>query len=162
MRAPRRRPPQLRQSGITTRVAGASIAVALLGAASGCSGDPTEAYCEEVQAQQTPLTEAAASGATGLLQALPSFEVLRDKAPDDIADDWVIVVQRVTVLRAALDEAGVDPTSYDPEEPPADLSEQEQAAIAAAATGLLTDAMVTALGSVQQHARDVCKTPLTL
>lgn len=147
---------------IARRLTEAAIAVAVLGTASGCSGDPTEAYCTEVQAQQTPLTEAAAAGATGLLQALPSFEVLRDKAPDDIADDWAIVVQRVTVLRAALDDAGVDPATYDPEEPPADLSEQEQAAITAAATGLVTDAMVTALGSVQQHARDVCKTPLTL
>ena len=147
---------------IARRLAQAALAVAVLGAASGCSGDPTEEYCSEVQAQQKPLTEAAAAGATGLLQALPSFEVLRDKAPDDIADDWAIVVQRITVLRNALDDAGVEPGAYDPEEPPADLSEQEQAAITAAATGLVTDAMVTALSSVQQHARDVCKTPLTL
>lgn len=128
-----------------------------------CGGESViDGYCAEVRDQQTALTEAAASGATGLLEALPSFEVLREKAPDDIVDAWTVVVQRVTVLSDALDDAGVDPTSYDPEAPPADLSDDDRAAITAAATGLLTDAMREALDRVQQQARDVCKTPLSL
>lgn len=156
------RTPQRRLSRTLTRVAGVFLAVALVGAAAGCSSDPTDDYCSEVRAQQKPLTEAAVAGASGLLQALPSFEALRDKAPEDIADEWVIVVQRITVLREALDEAGVDPAAYDPAEGPKDLSELEQATIAAAASGLLTTAMSDALDSVQQHSRDVCKTPLSL
>ena len=46
----------------------------LVGGLAGCSDDPLDAYCAEVQAQQKPLTEAAAAGSTGLIDALPSFE----------------------------------------------------------------------------------------
>lgn len=150
-----------------TRVAGRRrggtvLALALL-TTTACGGqDDTERYCAEVETQQKPLTEAAAAGVTGLLQALPSFVALRDRAPDDIVDAWVVVVQRVTVLSEALDAAGVDPASYDPENPPADVSDDAQAAISAAASGLVTEAMTEAFDSVQQQARDVCKTPLSL
>lgn len=146
---------------------GAAVALGLaltgvLAGASGCGGDPLDAYCEEVEAQQRPLTEAAAAGPTGLLQALPSFEALRAASPDDLAADWSVVVQRVSALDEALEQADVAPADYDPESPPEDLTEEEQAAITAAASGLVTDAMADALDSVQQQARDVCKTPLSL
>ncbi|CAN5368108.1 hypothetical protein BH09ACT12_BH09ACT12_37470 [soil metagenome] len=141
---------------------GLCLVLGLLGVTSGCGDDPIESYCAEVEVQQKPITEAVAAGATGLLLALPSFEALRDKAPDDIADKWAVVVQRISVLEEALDDAGVDPASYDPEQPPADLSKDELAAITAAASGLVTEATTEALDSVQQHARDVCKTPLSL
>ena len=145
------------------RHARSALAGALvLGALAACGGDGTDRYCEEVAEQQLALTEAAAAGPTGLLQALPSFEALRAVAPSDIAADWAVVVRRVSVLDEALAEAGVDPTTYDPEKPPADLSDEDQAAITAAASGLLTPAMVESLGRVQQQARDVCKTPLSL
>ena len=133
------------------------------GLATGCSEDRFEAYCDEVQAQQEPLTEALAQGAqTGLLAALTPFEALQDKAPDDIADDWGIVVQRVRTLGDALDGAGVDPATYDPDAPPADLSDTDRAAIDAAAAQLLSPASRTALANVEQQARDVCGTPLNL
>ena len=147
------------------RVLGATLGLVLLSTTVACGtdrDDVIDAYCAEVRDQQAPLTEAAASGATGLLEALPSFEALRDKSPDDIADAWAVVVQRTRVLADALDDAGVDPASYAPGEPPAGVSEADRAAIAAAASGLLTDAMRQALDRVQQQARDVCKTPLSV
>ncbi|WP_323793536.1 hypothetical protein [Nocardioides sp.] len=146
----------LRRTGV------ALTSALLLGALSACGGDGVERYCEEVSEQQLALTEAAASGATGLLEALPSFEALRAESPSDIAADWAVVVQRVSVLEEALADADVDPATYDPENPSDDLSDEDQAAIAAAASGLVTPAMVEALGRVQQQARDVCKTPLSL
>lgn len=138
------------------------LTLLLAGGLAGCGEDPIERYCEEVRAQQEPLTEAAAAGATGLLLALPSFEALRAEAPEDLAPAWSVVVSRVSALEEALDAAGIDPAAYDPEQPPAGLGEEEQAAIEAAASGLLTDAVSEALDSVQQQARDVCKTPLSL
>lgn len=127
------------------------------------SDDPYADYCAEVQAQQRPLTEAAALGAPrALLVALPSFERLSERAPDDLVDEWAVVVQRITALRDALDTAGIDVASYDPKNPPADLTTAEQAGLTAAASGLLTLAMKDALDGVQQQARDVCKTPLSL
>ena len=120
-------------------------------------------YCAEVQAQQRPLTEAAALGAPqALLVALPSFVRLSDRAPGDLVDEWAVVVQRITALSDALDEAGIEAATYDPDKPPADLTSADQARLTAAASGLLTVSMKLALDSVQQQARDVCKTPLSL
>ncbi len=125
--------------------------------------DPFERYCAEVRTQQTPLTEAAAQGAPqALLLALPSFERLSEVAPDDLVDEWAIVVQRISRLEAAIDAAGIDVATYDPAKPPEDLTDADQARLTSAASGLLSPAMKNALDAVQQQARDVCKTPLSL
>ena len=49
----------------------------------GCGDDdPFAAYCDEVQAQQQPLTEALATeGPTALINALPSFRKLSERRP---------------------------------------------------------------------------------
>ena len=149
-----------------TRVA--ALLTALLAAATpalgGCGeDDPFEAYCEEVEAQQAALSEDLAGGeATGLIDALPEFERLEAKAPDDLQDEWDTVISRIGALVGALEDAGVDPASYDREKPPADLSPEDRKAIDAAARALVTPEMARALAGVEQQARDVCKTPLTL
>ena len=108
------------------------------------------------------ISDALASGGqtSGLIQALPSFEALAAKAPDDIADDWEIVIERINDLVDALDAAGVDPDSYDRRHPPAGLDPEERAAIDAAATALVSATTGRAMSGVQQQARDVCKTRL--
>ena len=142
--------------------------VAVLGAlilllpVTGCGeDDPYAAYCAEVEAQQKPLTEALAQGGpTALIAALPSFEALAEKAPDDLADEWRTVVGSISDLVDALEAAGVDPDTYDRETPPDGLDDEEQDRIDAAARGLTRPATVEALTGVQQQARDVCKLPL--
>ncbi|MBU1801443.1 MAG: hypothetical protein KKA97_04220 [Actinobacteria bacterium] len=149
-----------RRRGWTAAVLTVVLGVGLAGCG---DDDPFARYCDEVADQQRPLTEAAAAGPTrGLLQALPSFRALQEKSPDDIADEWAVVVQRLTVLDDALEAADVDATTYDPAQPLEDLSGEDAAAIRAAASGLVTEAMRTALDAVQQQSRDVCKTPLSL
>ena len=54
-----------------------------------------------------------------LLQALDVLRDLQDKAPDDISDEWQQVVGRIEALEQALDDAGVDPATYDRDQPPA-------------------------------------------
>jgi len=137
--------------------------VALVGV-SGCgTDDPFAAYCDEVAAQQRPLTEALAQGApTGLLAALPSFQALADQAPDDLVDEWAVVTQRLSTLQRALEAADVDPRTYNPQRPPSGVSDADRTAIETAAMGLVAPAMAAALDGVQQQARDVCKTPLSL
>jgi hypothetical protein len=125
--------------------------------------DRFTAYCDEVGRQQQALSDALAQGeTTGLLAALPSFEALEAEAPDDIADEWGTVVRRVTVLRDALDDAGVDPATYDPEKPPPGVTRDQRVAITAAANGLSDPTTQQAFQAVQQQVRDVCGTPLTL
>ncbi len=66
------------------------------------------------------------------------------------------------MLRDALDDAGVDPSTYDPKKPPTGVTEEQRAAIAAAATALASRETQQAFESVQQEVRDVCGTPLSM
>ena len=61
-----------------------------------------------------------------------------------------------------MDDAGVDPATYDRDDPPEDVSEEERDRIDAAAEELTTQESVAAFAAVEQQARDVCKTPLRL
>ncbi|MCR6033731.1 hypothetical protein GGQ22_20180 [Nocardioides sp. zg-579] len=128
-----------------------------------CSQDPHEAYCEVVEEQRPDLSETVADGSpAALLEALPSLEALEDAAPRDLRDEWDLVTGRVRELRDALADAGLDPATYDRAESPAGVTEAERARIDAAARELVARATVEALAGVQQQARDVCGTPLTL
>ncbi len=143
----------------------AVAAVCLVVPLGACSDDedPFERYCAVVEDEQQALSEALSTGGSaGLLPGLPIFERLLDAAPDDIADDWGVVVQRLTVLDDALRAAGVDPATYDPVDPPDDVTEEEQTAIEVGASSVATEAVREALENVQQQARDVCKTELSL
>ena len=129
----------------------------------GCGDDdPADSYCAVVEQERPGLAEVldASSGSSGLLPALPAFERLEDAAPRDIADDWSVVVQRLRGLAQALEDAGADPATYDPVDPPDGVTDQEQEAISLAAGSLATEGVVEAFDNVQQQARDVCKTSL--
>ncbi|WP_205475188.1 hypothetical protein [Nocardioides sp. SYSU D00038] len=129
----------------------------------GCGEDGPEGYCEAVADHQEELTEIiGAGGPDALLRALPVFRDLRAAAPRDVRDEWQQVVGALEDLADALDEAGVEPSSYDPEAPPSDLAPEERDRIEAAATALASPQTTEALAGLQQQARDVCKSPLTL
>lgn len=152
-------------------VVAAAVATALLGAA-GCADDgaddpyavPEEFqdYCEAVEEQRPRLGAALETGgrASGLIEALPIFEALAAEAPEDIADEWDVVIDRIHDLVDALDAAGVDPAGYDRRNPPSGLDQEQQDAIDAAAVALVSQATGRAMIGVEQHARDVCKTQL--
>jgi hypothetical protein len=119
-----------------TRLLAAPLVLLLVLTGAGCGeDDPFEDYCAEVSAQQKALSEAFADrGPTALIDALPSFEALQDEAPRDIADEWQVLVSRIEALVDALEEADVDPATYDASKPPAGLGAEERTAIEAAAT----------------------------
>lgn len=122
-----------------------------------------EDYCAAVEDRRDEIGAAVAAGPeTGLLRALPSFEALQDKAPEDIRDEWAVVTGRIRALRDAFAAAGVDPESYDRKKPPASVSAKDRAAIETAAVRLGSEETRAALASVDQQARDVCHTPLSL
>jgi hypothetical protein len=136
----------------------------LLGAVglAGCASDKQK-YCDAVKAHQAGLSKLVdAGGSDALLLALPTFEDLHDKAPDDIRDDWLTLIDALGDLRDALKAAHVDPSTYDRSHPPAGVTPAQQKAIDSAATELTNPATTQALTAVQQEARDVCQTPLYL
>jgi len=140
----------------------ALVLAAGLSLATGCSSDPQADYCEAVEEHQVELTEIAASDDAGsLFEALPVYDDLADEAPDDIASRWDQVIGALRGLEEALDEAGVDPSSYDSEAPPADMDQADREDIEAAAREVGSEQTVTAMGAVEQHALDVCGTPLS-
>lgn len=133
-----------------------------LSLATGCSSDPQADYCDAVEEHQVELTEIAASDDVGsLFDALPVYDDLAGEAPDDIAGQWGQVIDPLRGLEEALDEAGVDPSSYDAAAPPADLEQEDREDIEAAAREVGSEQTVTAMASVEQHALDVCGTPLS-
>ena len=140
-----------------------AAAVLTVGLVTACGGGND--YCGVVKDNQQRLAKVveegrAGDGAAGL-KALPIYERLADAAPDDVRSQWRIVISRLTALQDALDDAGVDPSTYDPEKPPAGLSAEEQQKIADASLALQAPESLRAIGEVQQHARDVCQMQLT-
>jgi len=140
------------------------VGVLLPVALTGCSNSPEDVradYCKVVEEQQFALTEALADDSpSALLSALPVFRELAEEAPRDIDDDWTRFIDALEGLQEALDAAGVDAASYDAKQPPEDVTEEQQAAIARAADELVHPEVSAAFEGLQQQAKDVCKTPL--
>jgi hypothetical protein len=137
-----------------------ALALVLLPLA-GCGGGTS--YCDVVQDHQSDLGSIVQGGdRAALLRALPIFEDLQDRAPDDVADDWQLLVTRIRALETALTHAGVDPATYDATHPPAGLSSEDRALIRRAAAELAASDTQQAFATVQQEVRDVCHTPLDL
>jgi hypothetical protein len=125
----------------------------------GCGDD----YCGAVEEHQAELTDVSASGSpSALLAALPIFRDLSADAPDDIRDDWDAFLDPLDELDDALRAADVDPAAYDPKNLPPDLTDEQRRRIEAAGAALADPAVVGAFDSVQQQAKDVCHTPLSI
>ena len=134
---------------------------------SGC-GDPSPedvraAYCDAVKAHQRQLTDIASDPSPGAtFRALPSYRDLRDHAPEDIAGDWGRVVDRIEQLQDALRAAGVSAEDYGSGSWQKGLSAEAKNGIERAAASLADPRTSQALNDVEQQARDVCHTPLSL
>jgi hypothetical protein len=127
----------------------------------GCSGEG-EDYCEAVAEEQQKLTELADSESGDVLTpTLDSFERLRDVSPDELGDEWETVVVAYQALVDAVEETGVDPAEYDPEEPPADLSAEEVDRLAAVASKLASARVAAAISGIEEHAKEVCDVDFT-
>ena len=130
--------------------------------ATGCADDQ-ERYCEAIEESQAELSEQAAGGGpAALIEGLATFEELAAEAPSDIRDEWSLLIDRVSALRDALDDAGVDAATYDVARPPAGLADADRERIAQAARDLGSDETQRALADVEQQALDVCQTPLVV
>jgi hypothetical protein len=158
---------------VVAQAAVAAVVLATTLGLAGCDSDDDDPYaiperfqdyCDEVKSLKATLGDALSTGgdSSGLIKALPSFRSLAAEAPDDVADDWDVVIEKIQDLVDALDAAGIDPETYHRKHPPAGLTKDQRDAIDAAAVALVSTASAEAMSSVQQQARDVCKTPLFL
>lgn len=134
----------------------------LAGGLAGCASDPRDDYCDVVENHQAALSDVAASEDAGaIFGALDLYDDLHEAAPRDVVDDWAAVVDPLRRLERVLTDQGVDPSSYSAEAPPAGLDAEGRGAIEAAARAVGSEQTVTAMAAVEQHALDVCGTPLS-
>jgi hypothetical protein len=145
------------------RAAQAVVVASLVGmVATGCKSDQ-EKYCDAVKGHQQELGEVIGDGSPdALLKALPIFQDLSEDSPEDIRDDWKVVIDALEGLQDALQHAGVDPSTYDRDHPPAGLGQDDKDAIDGAAAALGSEATTNAFNAVEQEAKDVCGTPLEI
>lgn len=138
--------------------------LALLVAAvlAGCGGgDEGGDYCQEVREHQPELSDIAASTEAGaVFETLVHYRELADRAPRDLRDEWSQVIRRVEALETALDDADVDPATYDPETTLKSLPADQRRVITGAARDLGDETTIQAMAGIEQQALDVCKTPL--
>lgn len=144
------------------RLAGLVAAGVLSSGLTACEApwaDPLEAYCDKVDEAAPTLTQVVDErGIEGLLDEIDTLWDLADEAPDDIREDWKVLLGALEEFEDALDDAGIDPAQVT--ELPKDLPAADRAAIEKAATRMLSTEVSTATGRVEQHALDVCHRPL--
>ena len=114
-------------------------------------------YCERVEAGREELGRfSAEAGPAGILQALPLLEDLAADAPDDIQDEWQTLLHALRALDRAFRDARVDPASY----APATVTGADRERIEAAAADLGSPQVRESSLGIEQHALDVCQTPI--
>jgi hypothetical protein len=134
----------------------AGLATALVLGLVGCS-DQEDVYCEALAEEQDTLSELAESGSGEVLdRTLESMERLRGEAPDELRDEWDTVVRAYRALARAVDDAGVDPGDYDPEDPPPGVSKDQARRLAEFAGALRSPRVIDASLGIEDHAGSVC------
>ena len=141
-----------------------AASVLLLGlVATGCqqSEDDRRAdYCALVEEKADEVTRTVnEGGSAAFVELLPTLEKLADAAPSDLKDEWQTFVNALLALRDALDETGVDPDQVDGELPDG-LSRDERRRVLSAVALLASADVVNDVKGIEQHALDVCHTPL--
>ena len=136
----------------------ATVALLVLAALTACGSDQ-DRYCDAVESHQEELSGIAAEEGR-VFDSLPIWRDLQQQAPRDIEAEWGVVVDALEGLHDVVEAAGVD-EDYDAEDPPPGVSEDQQQAISRAAARLGGERVVTAMASLEQHALDVCGTPLS-
>ncbi len=141
------------------RVLGLALAAVVL---SGCGGDETSAYCESVKDHQRELSDIVGSNEpSAIFDALDAYRDLEEQAPRDLGDEWSQVIGRLETLESALDDAGIDPATYDPKTSLKSLPAAQRRAIEGAARDLGDEGTMSAMAGIEQQALDVCKMPLS-
>jgi len=129
----------------------------------GCETSEDDAradYCAQVKADADGITRAVAEkGSAAFVDVLPTLEGLADEAPSDVRDEWQVFLNALRGLRDALEATGVKPEEVTGKLP-ADLPAADRRRIKGAASVLAGDDVRLATKSVEQHALDVCHTPL--
>lgn len=141
----------------------AVVALAALTGLAGCEQSAEEkrsAYCAQVKDDSDDLTRITdEGGAAAFLEALPILERLSDKSPSDLKDEWQTFLNGLYGLEDAMNEAALEPEELD-EGLPKGMDPADRKRVTQAANFLQDPRVVTAAQGIEQHALDVCDTPI--
>ena len=138
------------------------VGALLLGGCSKGSGD----YCQTLADEKKTLTDladkASPKGGTDVLTpTLKAFEQLKAVAPDELQDEWETLVVAYQALSDAVDQAGIDPADYRPDQPPPGISKQDADRLAAVADKLSSPRVLAAAQGIEDYGKNVCHVDFT-
>lgn len=117
-------------------------------------------YCDQVKTDADTITRAVdEKGAAAFFDVLPTLEGLAEKAPGDVRDEWQVLLNALRGMRDALEDTGVEPDQVNGKLP-AGLPAEDKRRIRGAASVLAGQDVLVATQGIEQHALDVCHTPL--
>lgn len=147
-------------------VAAVVLAVALAASLTGC-GSSQQSYCSTLKSDKARLAtlsaqtaKPGAAGSRALRRTVDVLDALRDKAPDDIHDEWVRVSDAFRGLQQAIADSGADPGDFRGGRRPSGVTSGQVRAVQQAAAELQATPVQQAGKSIEQHAQDVCKVDL--
>jgi hypothetical protein len=144
---------------------GALAALLLVCGLAACSKQ--ESYCGTLKSDRARLATLSKQASTkgggtqALTRTVSLLSTLRDRAPDDIHDDWVTLVRALDGLAEAVKASGADPADFNGGRRPAGVTEGQYHAVRQAAAELQATPVEQATKSIEQHALDVCKVDLS-
>jgi hypothetical protein len=146
-------------------LAGGLAALMICTGLSACS--KSDSYCGTLKGDRKQLaalsekTSAKTGGTQALTRTVSVLSELRDKAPDDISDDWDTLVQALDGLADAVKASGAEPGEFTGGHRPAGVTAGQYRAVRQAAAELQATPVEQATKSIEQHALDVCKVDLS-
>lgn len=141
-------------------------AAALLALAAGCGGSEDSIasefrdYCAVAKQEQAIFVDDGTG--LGLVTNIGRLEKIADEAPEDLSDEWQVLLAAANGLRDAIASVGLEPGDFVDGQPPAATSAADRQTIAAAADRLSQADVVEAANGIEQHAKDICKLQLGL
>jgi hypothetical protein len=152
---------------IFSAVAAAALGLCLLtacgddggGKAGGSSGD----YCNDLKAAKKEVDALKAGDFSDLEKTTDAMNKLADEAPDEIKDDWDILVKGVQKLVDALKAAGLDDddmATLQAGQIPDGVDVEALQGLMTEIQSLDTDEFQKAGDNINKHAKDKCKVDL--
>lgn len=117
-------------------------------------------YCAVAKQEQAVFVDDGTG--LGLVTNVAKLERIAEEAPEDLTDEWQVLIAAVNGLGDALASVGLEPGDFVDGQPPAATSTAAKQTIAAAANRLSQSDVIEAANGIEQHAKDICKLQLGL
>lgn len=141
------------------KTAGLASLVLTAGLLTGCGGNDTEAYCDDLQQTLDEMGSLTAADPASLEQAFDEIDKLAGSAPDEVADDWAVLDEQMDTIQESLDKAGIEMSDLEGimnGELPEGVTEEDLAALGESLQDLNNEEVQEASETIATHADEEC------